>query len=717
MFFSPLPNLKDFFSPLKKRIHNEKEILKPWIKEGEKAGWLSRSAWSFVLIALWKRNQVVENRKINIWIPDYFCNSSIELLRKTEQNIFFYRIKKDMEPDYSDCREMALKNPPDIFLFVHYFGKPLDSANAKQFCANYNSWLIEDAVHVLVPKGTIGKHGDFVLYSPHKIFPIPNGAILVVRKKGPGSIDIENKNFINKDKWIGILENFILSKKIKIKFNKKEVLKWYFKKIFQKLGFNRKVFLKFTDLINTKSSTNNLFDSPNVSNLSLIILKNHIKKIFLVALSRKKNNKIWNYFILNNFSTKIETSLFNNHVRNNDHNPYLSAFRFKNGLTKDIFYQLQTRNIKVSTWPDLPPEIHKQKEFHKNAWELRNSYLYLPCHQSISPNSFYKIFKKDSLTQFESNKIHIEKNKIRRSDWDELIEKTNKSNLLQSWSYGNAKKSDEGWQLDRLVFKKQNNPLAFVSVLKKKILFFKIIRINRGPLFLPYATDSDREIILKKIFKMGSFLKMSLLSIAPEISLNGKNISFLISNNFKFYKTKTWSSVNLNLDSNIEEIKSNFTSKWRNKLAVSQKNNLNIEFGSNSQLMSWMLKKYKLSMKENSFKGISVPIFKRIYNEMNDNSSLIFFRVTEDGIPVSGLCIACHGQSSTYLIGWTGKRGRDVKANHFQLWNVICELKKIGIKSIDLGGIDEDLTPGITEFKLGIGGDQYSLVGEGWKWN
>jgi hypothetical protein len=33
-----------------------------------------------------------------------------------------------------------------------------------------------------------------------------------------------------------------------------------------------------------------------------------------------------------------------------------------------------------------------------------------------------------------------------------------------------------------------------------------------------------------------------------------------------------------------------------------------------------------------------------------------------------------------------------------------------------LGGIDEELTPGISAFKLGLGGEQYELVGEYWKW-
>ena len=191
MQFSPLPNIKDFFSVFNRNINNKFEILKPWIKKGDIAGWLSKSAWSFVLITLWKRNFSKKNKKLNIWVPDFFCNSSLELLRKTDENIIFYKIKKNMEPDYSYFGEISLKSPPDIFILVHYFGKSFDSARAKQFCSGFNSWLIEDAVHVVFPNKSIGKFGDFVLYSPHKTLPIPNGSVLIIKKNGPGLLNCE----------------------------------------------------------------------------------------------------------------------------------------------------------------------------------------------------------------------------------------------------------------------------------------------------------------------------------------------------------------------------------------------------------------------------------------------------------------------------------------------------------------------------------------------
>ena len=78
--------------------------------------------------------------------------------------------------------------------------------------------------------------------------------------------------------------------------------------------------------------------------------------------------------------------------------------------------------------------------------------------------------------------------------------------------------------------------------------------------------------------------------------------------------------------------------------------------------------------------------------------------------------MASHGSAATYLLGWNGEEGRRLKANHFLLWNAMLLLKEQGIRWFDLGGFDIDNTPGISEFKLGVNGKRYALLGEGWSY-
>ena len=148
-----------------------------------------------------------------------------------------------MLPDISKCKELALTIQPDIFILVHYFGKPSFSKSIKEFCSIYKTWLIEDAAHVLKPIKGIGNLGDFILYSPHKHLPIPDGALLIASKTG---ISLLGDHLIsitgNPETWLSQLQFLKVKAKKIIKGGEKESLIWLLKRILQK--FNVRPFIK-----------------------------------------------------------------------------------------------------------------------------------------------------------------------------------------------------------------------------------------------------------------------------------------------------------------------------------------------------------------------------------------------------------------------------------------------------------------------------------------
>ena len=233
---APLPTWLNLFRALLRRTPSDVALVAPWHREGEAAGWLSRSAWSLALIALWRTSRV-PTRTVTVWLPDYFCNASLIPLRQTSVKLLFYPVTKAMEPDFSICRRLADAAPPDIFVLVHYFGKPTSTASAVEFCKHHCAWLIEDAAHVLRPVNGVGNAGDFVLYSPHKHLPIPAGAVLVVRPDGPSKFGLsEITSFGLPDSWPGMLSE--LQQQLDISFNSGWVkaFVWLIKRVLQKLG-------------------------------------------------------------------------------------------------------------------------------------------------------------------------------------------------------------------------------------------------------------------------------------------------------------------------------------------------------------------------------------------------------------------------------------------------------------------------------------------------
>jgi len=149
-----------------------------WLgSEGVKLFHFSRSAWSLAAIADGLAR--VLGRKPTFAFPEYMCSPSLWPLRRSGANLLFYPIDPvTLQPDYRNCDNLP---PFDIFVLVHYFGKPADAAKAGQWARSRGALLVEDAAHVLHAIDGVGEHGDFVLYSPRKLLPIPDGAFLVVR--------------------------------------------------------------------------------------------------------------------------------------------------------------------------------------------------------------------------------------------------------------------------------------------------------------------------------------------------------------------------------------------------------------------------------------------------------------------------------------------------------------------------------------------------------
>ena len=157
---------------------------------GENHFYLSRSSWSILAICLLKRREI--NRQIiNIYVPEYFCVDPIILIDQDNINICYYPIDSQFKPDLNKLNLLTQKSKPDIFLVVHYFGKPVILNEIKNLCLKFKSWYIEDATHCLKKDRVIGSQGDFVLFSHYKHLALPNGALMISRSNGPSKLKKE----------------------------------------------------------------------------------------------------------------------------------------------------------------------------------------------------------------------------------------------------------------------------------------------------------------------------------------------------------------------------------------------------------------------------------------------------------------------------------------------------------------------------------------------
>jgi lipid II:glycine glycyltransferase (peptidoglycan interpeptide bridge formation enzyme) len=314
---------------------------------------------------------------------------------------------------------------------------------------------------------------------------------------------------------------------------------------------------------------------------------------------------------------------------------------------------------------------------------------------------------------------------INRQVWNGYWAKIELANLLQSWEYGEAKRTAERWKPRRFVIKNESgHPRGVVQVLTKTLpVVGGVARINRGPLLFDAHPENDRfsfEVsqALTAILRMARKERWWYLSIAPEALQSSTANELLEKLGFKPGRGSAWGSAMLSLESSEEDLLKNLKGKWRNLLRKAQSFQTDVLDSATQKDIDLVIQKYSELQQAAGFKGIPEGIIRNLSVQSGPKFDfiLLWAKEQDNSSPVGLTVIVGHGDTCTYFIGWTSPEGRKLQANYLLLWTAILICKKKGFSWFELGGISEHTPKGIAHFKEGIGGIRYDLIGE-WNWH
>src|SRR6202041_4608 len=149
--------------------------------------------------------------------------------------------------------------------------------------------------------------------------------------------------------------------------------------------------------------------------------------------------------------------------------PYLAGYRLDAASAAKTYVDWQRKGLPVTTWPDLPPEVIADPARHAGAWNLRHSRLYLPVHQSLQALELVRGFDAPRASPENNVRLSFSWDKATRSQWQQWLEQSGRSSLLQSWAYGDAKSSTSAWRVRRCVIYRENETIALVEILRRRI--------------------------------------------------------------------------------------------------------------------------------------------------------------------------------------------------------------------------------------------------------
>lgn len=297
-----------------------------------------------------------------------------------------------------------------------------------------------------------------------------------------------------------------------------------------------------------------------------------------------------------------------------------------------------------------------------------------------------------------------------RDAHEALVHGAGRSNLLQSWAWGEAKQAAEGWIPRRAVIAHGSLALDVVQVLEKRVGPARIARINRGPLWLLDDLSAEaRTETLAALRRCWPWWRGAALLIAPEWPAAQADALHRLG--LRPRRSTPWHSAWVDLFRPQDELRKSLNGKWRNMLVGGEKAGLEVTVMTGAQGVEWLMPRYEAMLADKGFAATPPALLRALAAAANADDLLTLAAHHHDG-DASAVLVARHGAAATYLIGWNSDVGRKTRGNHLLLWRAMLELKDRGCRWLDLGGIDEQATPGIAQFKRGLNGEEYVLAGE-----
>lgn len=309
--------------------------------------------------------------------------------------------------------------------------------------------------------------------------------------------------------------------------------------------------------------------------------------------------------------------------------------------------------------------------------------------------------------------ITIRWNEGTMGEWTSLFARVPRSTLPQCFAYAQAMGRTHG-HVPRLgLISREGEPIGLVQILERRtIKIFHQRQMHRGPLWLD-GVEPDLETLeatFRQLRRACPDNPLNRASLLPELAARPETEDMLRRCGFRRFGPG-YRTVWLDLTRNEETLRAGLARDWRQRLKGAEKAGHAIDLDWEAKNLPWLMKQEHEQAVAKQFRPMTGPLAVRIRNALVKNDGVLIAAALNGKDPVASGLFYRHGTSATYQIGWAGEAGRKTGAMRLVLWRAALALKERGVKWLDLGGINPETAPGVTEFKLGTGGQAIETAG------
>ncbi len=302
-------------------------------------------------------------------------------------------------------------------------------------------------------------------------------------------------------------------------------------------------------------------------------------------------------------------------------------------------------------------------------------------------------------------------------EWDGLFARVARPTLLQSFAYGRAMGRTYGYLPKLGVIRRDGAPIGLVQILERRILkLFWDRQLHRGPLWLDDAIPDPEtlEAVFRRLRKACPHSPLSRASLLPELPPSPENEEMLRRCGFRRHGPG-YRTVWLDLTRNEEALRAGLNRDWRKRLRAAEKADLVLDVDWQAGNLPWLMKQEHEQAAGKGFRPMTGTLAVRLRNALvkggGAGDAALMVTALERQTPVACILFFRHGAAATSQVGWASEAGRRSGAMRLVQWRAALALKERGVRILDLGGVT-DAAPGVTEFKLGTGGQAVETIGQ-----
>ena len=222
-----------------------------------------------------------------------------------------------------------------------------------------------------------------------------------------------------------------------------------------------------------------------------------------------------------------------------------------------------------------------------------------------------------------------------------------------------------------------------------------------------FTSHITRDTILREIEKIAARERSIFLKIDPVESLQVSGLRFQVSGSLQPQKT-----IILDLQKSERDLLSAMHEKTRYNIRLAVRKGVRITHATRApqELVDafWIL--LEETVRRDRFCAHERRHYERLLDAHSDAFSNELFFAEYRGVPLAAALVNFHQPSrvATYLHGASSRMHKEVMASQLLHWEIAREAKRRGSQYYDFWGIDEKKWPGLTRFKRGFGGFEFS---------